>query len=370
MSQAHHKVRVELGPRSYDVWIGAGLLGQPELLAPVCRGRRVAVITDENVGRLHGAVLVHVLQAIGVVAQTITITPGEGSKNFETLASVVDQMLALELDRGDILIAFGGGVIGDLAGFAAAIYKRGIDFIQIPTTLLAQVDSSVGGKVAIDTPRGKNLVGAFHQPCLVLADVDLLSTLDDRQMRAGYAEILKYGLLGHATFFEWLEQNGIKVLVREPTALIEAVQQCVRMKAEIVSTDEQERGRRALLNLGHTFGHALEAQSGFSLLHGEAVGLGCAMAFRFSQTQGLCTTKDVQRVEQTIEKAGLAVRLDQIAGQIFSAAALIELMAQDKKAEGGRISLILARGVGQAFMAKDVDHQMLFGFLVEECASG
>ena len=364
-------VRVELGPRSYDVVIGAGLLGRPQdLLAPVLQSRRVAVVTDENVGRLHGAALSDALRRIGITAQTITIAPGEGSKNFETLSDVLDQLLALELGRGDVLVALGGGVIGDLGGFAAAIYKRGIDFIQIPTTLLALVDSSVGGKAAIDTPRGKNLIGAFHQPRLVLADVDFLSTLDERQMRAGYGEVLKYGLLGNADFFEWLEINGADILAREPSALIEAVEQCVGMKAAIVKADEQEQGRRALLNLGHTFGHALEVRSGFSLLHGEAVGLGCAMAFRFSKAQGLCTKSEVERVERAIAKVGLPVRLDQVAGSPFSAEGLLSLMAQDKKAEGGRIALVLVRGIGQAFIAKDIDRQMLFGFLVGECASG
>ena len=261
-------------------------------------------------------------------------------------------------------------MVGDLAGFAAAIYKRGIDFVQIPTTLLAQVDSSVGGKTAIDTPHGKNLVGAFHQPRLVLADLDVLATLPDREMRCGYAEVIKYGMLGDAAFFAWLEAKGAQVLARDPDALTQAIGRSVEMKAEIVEEDEREQGRRALLNLGHTFGHALETELGFGdgLLHGEAVALGCAMAFRFSASLGLTPAADAKRVEAALAAAGLAVRLAQIKNSRFTADALLGHMAQDKKAEGGRLTLILARRIGEAFVAKAVDPAALRDFLIEEGA--
>jgi 3-dehydroquinate synthase len=296
--------------------------------------------------------------------------PGEQTKSFEGLADLSDRLLDLKLDRGDVITAFGGGVIGDLTGFAAAIYKRGISFVQIPTTLLAQVDSSVGGKTAIDTARGKNLIGAFHQPRRVLADLDVLATLPAREMRCGYAEIIKYGLLGDAVFFDWLEANGARVIAGEPDALAHAVARSVRMKAEIVAEDEHEQGRRALLNLGHTFGHALEAETGFggALLHGEAVGIGMAMAFRFSAVLGLCFGQDAVRAERAIAAAGLSARLDQLSGHPFDAARLIAHTAQDKKAEGGKLTFILARRIGEAFVAKDVEASALRAFLSGEGA--
>jgi 3-dehydroquinate synthase len=263
-------------------------------------------------------------------------------------------------------------VIGDLAGFAAAIYKRGVDFVQIPTTLLAQVDSSVGGKTAIDTARGKNLIGAFHQPRLVLADLEVLGTLPAREMRAGYAEVLKYGLLGDFGFFEWLEVNGADVLAREPAALAHAVGRSVEMKAEVVAEDETELGRRALLNLGHTFAHALEAETGYgeALLHGEAVAAGMALAFRFSARQGLCSPGDAARASAAVRAAGLPTDMAAIEGRPFRADRLVDHMAQDKKAEGGRLTFVLARGLGEAFVAKDVDRTAVRAFLVEEGAAG
>jgi 3-dehydroquinate synthase len=301
----------------------------------------------------------------------VVVAPGEQAKSFEGLAWVTDRLLALELDRGDLVIAFGGGVVGDLAGFAAAIYKRGIDFVQVPTTLLAQVDSSVGGKTAIDTPRGKNLVGAFHQPRLVLADLEVLGTLPAREMRAGYAEVIKYGLLGDFGFFEWLEAQGAAVVAGEPAALADAVARSIAMKAEIVAEDETEQGRRALLNLGHTFGHALEAETGYgaALLHGEAVAAGMALAFRFSAAQGLCPTQDAQRAAAAIAAAGLPTRLSEIPGHPFDAERLVRHMAQDKKAQDGRLTFILARALGQAFIAKDVDAGALADFLKLEGAA-
>jgi 3-dehydroquinate synthase len=364
-------VGVGLGDRAYEVVIGPGLLDEAgRRIAPLLKRKRTAVVSDETVWRLHGARLTAALEGAGIAVHPVVIPPGEGSKSFEGLAELTDRLLALELDRGDVVTAFGGGVVGDLGGFAAAIYKRGIDFVQIPTTLLAQVDSSVGGKTAIDTARGKNLVGAFHQPRLVLADLDVLSTLSDREMRAGYAEVIKYGLLGDAAFFEWLEANGAKVLAREPEALAHAVARSVEMKAEIVAEDETEQGRRALLNLGHTFGHALEAETGYgeALLHGEAVAAGQAIALRFSAAQGLCRGQDASRAEHAIAAAGLPTRLSDVAGHPFDAARLVRHMAQDKKAEGGRLTFILARGLGEAFVAKDVDAGLVRDFLLGEGA--
>ncbi|MCX7587587.1 3-dehydroquinate synthase [Phenylobacterium sp. 58.2.17] len=364
-------VRVGLGERAYDVVVGGGLLDKAGvLLAPLLKQGRTAIVSDETVWKLHGERLTKALAAAGISSQAIVVPPGEPSKSWEGLAEVSDRLLELELDRGDLIVAFGGGVVGDLAGFAAAIYKRGIDFVQIPTTLLAQVDSSVGGKTAIDTPRGKNLIGAFHQPRLVLADLDLLATLPGREVRAGYAEVIKYGLLGDVAFFEWLEANGPAVLAGDPDALAYAVARSVEMKAEIVEADEKEAGRRALLNLGHTFGHALEAETGYgeALLHGEAVAAGSAIAFRFSAAQGLCSPQDAQRAERAIAAAGLPTRLDQVGSGAFDAAKLVRHMGQDKKAEGGRLTFILARALGEAFVAKNVDGQAVSDFLVAEGA--
>ncbi|UTP40611.1 3-dehydroquinate synthase [Phenylobacterium sp. LH3H17] len=365
-------VRVGLEDRAYDVVIGAGLLDQAgTCLRPLFKRPRTAVITDETVWALHGARLTAALEAAGIACHPIVMPPGEPTKSWEGLAEVSDRLLALELDRGDVITAFGGGVVGDLAGFAAAIYKRGIDFVQIPTTLLAQVDSSVGGKTAIDTPRGKNLIGAFHQPLAVLADLDVLASLSDREMRAGYAEVIKYGLLGDFAFFEWLETHGPQVLARDPEALGHAVARSVEMKAEIVAEDEKEAGRRALLNLGHTFGHALEAETGFgeSLLHGEAVAAGSAIAFRFSAAQGLCPSQDAQRAEAAIAAAGLPTRLAGVAAAPFAADRLVRHMGQDKKAEDGKLTFILARALGDAFVAKDVSAQAVRDFLISEGAS-
>ena len=365
-------VRVGLGERSYDVVIGLHLIDQAGVrIRPLLGRARTAVVADETVAALHGDRLQAALAGAGIESHLITVPSGEASKSFDRLAAVCDQLLALSLDRRDLIIAFGGGVVGDLAGFAASIYKRGIDFVQIPTTLLAQVDSSVGGKTAIDTPRGKNLIGAFHQPRLVLADMGVMSTLPDREMRVGYAEVVKYGMLGDFSFFEWLETQGGDVLRREPAALAHAIGRSVEMKAEIVAEDEKEAGRRALLNLGHTFGHALEAEVGFgeALLHGEAVALGCAQAFRFSAAQGLCSGQDALRVERAIYQAGLPARLSDLSEGPFAADRLIAHMGQDKKAEGGRLTLILANGIGAAFTAKGVEPAPLRDFLIHEGAT-
>jgi 3-dehydroquinate synthase len=364
-------ITVGLGDRAYQVVIGPGLLDQAgRHISRMARERRVAVVSDDTVWGLHGPRLQAALRGSEINAHPLIIPPGEAAKSFAGLADLCDRLLALELDRGDLIVAFGGGVVGDLAGFAAAILKRGIDFVQIPTTLLAQVDSSVGGKTAIDTPRGKNLIGAFHQPRLVLADLGVLSTLPDREMRAGYAEVIKYGLLGDAIFFKWLEANVASVLARDPKALDHAVSRSVEMKAEIVAEDETEQGRRALLNLGHTFGHALEAETGYgpALLHGEAVAVGMSLAFRYANAHGMCSGQDAQRAVAAIDAAGLPTTLSAVPGHPFSAERLVHHMAQDKKAQRGKLTFILPQGIGVARVVKAVEPQAVATFLMVEGA--
>ncbi|CAL1692120.1 3-dehydroquinate synthase [Brevundimonas subvibrioides] len=354
----------------YDVVVGRGLLQQAGArIAPFARGRTV-IVSDETVAALHGPALKSSLEAAGIRAEIVSVPAGEGSKSFAELERLMDRLLAAGLDRKDIVVALGGGVVGDLAGLAAALYMRGIDFVQVPTTLLAQVDSSVGGKTAIDTPRGKNLVGAFHQPRLVLADIDVLATLPPLQLRSGWAEVLKHGLICDAGFFDWLAADGATGATGDAEALTRAVIRSVEIKSAIVGEDEKEAGRRALLNLGHTFGHAIEAELGFeeaALAHGEAVALGCCMAFRFSAGQGLCDPADAARVEQVIVAAGLPTRLVQ-AGS-FSAEALLGRMAGDKKAEGGGVTLILAHGIGRAFTQRFSDPAPILAFLRQEGAA-
>jgi len=358
------------GFRAYDVVIGRGLM--PELgarLAALVQGRTV-IVTDETVAALHGPAVLAALEAAGISARLLTVPPGETSKSFAELERVIDRLLAFDLDRRDLIVALGGGVVGDLAGLAAALYMRGIDFVQVPTTLLAQVDSSVGGKTAIDTARGKNLVGAFHQPRLVVADIDLLATLPLRQLRSGWAEVLKHGLIGDAPFFDWLAGDGAGGATGNPAALSRAVVRSVEIKSAIVSEDEREAGRRALLNLGHTFGHAIEAELGFDeerITHGEAVALGCALAFRFSAFMGFCDPADAERVRVVIDAAGLPSRLGAVGH--LSVEGLLGRMAGDKKAEGGRLTLILARAIGDAFVDKAVDRAELAAFLKGEGAS-
>jgi 3-dehydroquinate synthase len=365
-------VPVAIAGKPYEVLIGRGLIERAgELIRPLLKRPRVAVVVDETVDALHGERLVAALSAAGVAVERVVVDAGEATKSFAGLEQLCDALLRLELDRSDLIVAFGGGVVGDLAGFAAAILKRGVDFVQIPTTLLAQVDSSVGGKTAIDTPRGKNLIGAFHQPRLVLADLGVLATLPRRELACGYAEVIKYGLLGDVAFFEWLEANAPAVLAQDEAALSQAIRRSVEMKAEIVAEDEREAGRRALLNLGHTFAHALEAETGFgeALKHGEAVGVGCALAFRFSVKLGLCPGQDAERAGRAIAAAGLPTRLADLAGAPFGADALVAHMAQDKKAEGGALTFILARRIGEAFVAKRVDAAAARAFLIGEGAS-
>jgi 3-dehydroquinate synthase len=365
-------VPVGVAGHPYEVLIGRGLIDQAgQIVRPLLKQPRLAVVMDETVSALHGARLAASLAGAGIAVHPVVIPPGEGEKSFAGLERLCAQLLALELDRGDLIVAFGGGVVGDLTGFAAAILKRGIDFVQIPTTLLAQVDSSVGGKTAIDTPRGKNLIGAFHQPVLVLADLDALASLPKRELVCGYAEVIKYGLLGDAGFFEWLEANSAAVLAMDEGALTRAIGRSVEMKAEIVAEDEREQGRRALLNLGHTFAHALEAETGFgeALKHGEAVGIGCALAFRFSARLGHCSGQDAERAGRAIAAAGLPTQLGQLAGHPFGADALVTHMAQDKKAEGGALTFILARAIGEAFVAKGVPAAAARDFLLSEGAA-
>lgn len=364
-------VPVALAGRAYEVAIGPGLLASAGArIRPLLAGRIAAVVTDEIVADLHLPALTQSLQAAGIVARPVVLPPGEGQKSFAGLERLCDALLALGLERSDLVVALGGGVIGDLAGFAAAILLRGIDFVQVPTTLLAQVDSSVGGKTAIDSPRGKNLIGAFHQPRLVLADLETLATLPERERACGYAEVLKIALLGDAAFFDWLAANGPAVLAGQPGPLAHAVRRAVEMKAQIVAADEREAGVRALLNLGHTFGHALEAKTGFSeaLKHGEAVGLGCALAFRFAESLGACPADDATRAVAAIAAAGLPTRLA-AAGGPFSAAALIDHMRHDKKARGGGITLVLPRRIGEAALAHDSDPAALARFLRREGAA-
>lgn len=358
------------GFEPYEVVVGRGLLAEAGArIASFARGRTV-VISDETVAALHAQTLISSLEVAGVSCEMVTVPPGEGSKSFAELERVLDALLAIGLDRKDVVVALGGGVVGDLVGLAAALYMRGIDFVQVPTTLLAQVDSSVGGKTAIDTPRGKNLVGAFHQPRLVLADIDVLATLPPVQLRSGWAEVLKHGLICDPSFFDWLASDGAVGAQGDPLALTRAVVRSVEIKSAIVGEDERESGRRALLNLGHTFGHAVEAELGFeeaALAHGEAVALGCVLAFQYSARLGLCEAGVAARVESVIAAAGLPTRLAQ-AGE-FEAEALIALMAGDKKAEAGRITLVLARGVGEAFVEKTVDVADLTAFLREQGAA-
>lgn len=364
-------VRVALGGRPYDVVIGRGVLEEAAPgMAALLRRPRAAVVMDETVRDLHWSRLQAALRAVGIELQPVVIAPGEAAKSFAGLESLIDELLALELERGDVILAFGGGVVGDLTGFAAAIYMRGIDFLQIPTTLLAQVDSSVGGKTAIDTPRGKNLVGAFHQPRTVIADLTFLDTLSDREMRCGFAEIVKCGLLGDAAFFAWLEENRDTVLARQEDALAHAVARSVEMKAAIVAEDEREAGVRALLNLGHTFAHALELETGYgeSLKHGEAVALGCVLAFRLSARLGLCSAADADRVSRFIAAGGLPSSLPALKA-VVSASALVGRMSLDKKARDGGLTFVLPRAIGEAFVTHDVDPQAVRQVLMAEGAA-
>lgn len=364
-------VRVELGTRSYDILIGSGLLADAgKLIAPLASQPRVFVVTDETVAGLHLAGLEAGLAGAGLRVNTRTLAAGEATKSMRELEGVLDWLIGAGAGRDDILIALGGGVIGDLAGFAASTMKRGMKFIQIPTTLLAQVDSSVGGKTAINTAHGKNLVGTFYQPRLVLADTDVLATLPERQKRAGFAEIIKYGLIDDSPFFDLLEAAGTDVIALKPDAIAQAVARSCQAKARIVAQDEREGGVRALLNLGHTFAHALEAANRFGpeLLHGEAVGTGMALAFRYSARLGLISASEATRVTRALETAGLLTDIRALDGGPYRAGELVEFMRQDKKASGARVPLILARGIGESFIHPDADLGDVKIFLEEETA--
>ena len=359
-------VHVPLGDRAYDVRIGSDLLARAgHEIAPFLARPRVAIVTDAQVADIHLTPFVAALEAEGISSVSLTLPVGETTKGWSEFERTVEWLLAQKIERNDVVVALGGGVIGDLVGFAAAVLRRGVRFVQVPTSLLAQVDSSVGGKTGINAPQGKNLIGAFHQPSLVLADISALNSLRDRDFLAGYGEVVKYGLLGDAAFFEWQENNADRIIRRDPDALAYAVRRSVEMKAEIVVRDETEQGDRALLNLGHTFCHALEAATGYSdrLLHGEGVAIGCALAFELSSQMGLCAQEDPSRVRQLLAEMGMKVGLNDIPGDLPDAAALVELMGQDKKVIGGKLHFILARGIGDAFVTSDVHPDAVIGVL-------
>lgn len=364
-------VRVELGARAYDVRIGTDLIaGAGASLAPMLRRKRVAVVADATVADLHLPALTASLAAEGIAVSTLTVPPGEATKSWAELQRVTEWLLEEKIERRDLVLALGGGVVGDLVGFAAAILRRGVRFVQLPTTLLAQVDSSVGGKTGINSPQGKNLVGAFHQPSLVLADIGVLETLPDRDLLSGYGEVVKYGLLGDAVFFDWLEVNGPALRQGDPAARLHAVTRSVEMKAGIVARDETEEGERALLNLGHTFCHALEKATGYSdrLLHGEGVAIGCALAFELSSRLRLCSQEAPSRVRAHLQAMGMKVDLADIPGDLPGAEALVALMAQDKKVVDGKLRFILARGIGEAFVADDVPGDVVLKLLTDALA--
>ena len=346
-------LRLALGSRSYPIHIGMGLLDAGELYAPHVNGRQAAIVSNEVVAPLYLARAKAALERAGGQAIEIVVRDGEQAKDWRTLQQVFDALLSARCGRDCVVVALGGGVVGDLAGFAAALYQRGVDYVQVPTTLLAQVDSSVGGKTAINHPQGKNMIGAFHQPRAVIADVATLDTLPDRELRAGLAEVIKHGVALDLAFFEWLEQAMDRLLAREPEALIRAVRRCCELKAAIVSTDERESGERALLNLGHTFGHAIEAGAGYGAwLHGEAVAAGMVMAAELSEREGLFARNNVVRVRRLIERAGLPVK-----GPQMPAERLVDLMAVDKKNVRGRPRFVLLEDLGRAVLKGDIAAQ-------------
>ncbi len=350
-------VRVELGSRGYDIAIGERLLASAgEYIAPLVKTKPVIIVTDEQVARLYLHRLTNSLEEKDISARPVVLPAGEQTKSFAQLEGLIETILEQKPDRGSLLIALGGGVIGDITGFAASIALRGIDFVQIPTTLLAQVDSAVGGKTAVNSRHGKNLIGSFHQPLLVLADISTLTTLPKREMRAGYAEIVKYGLINDAGFFGWLEKNGHALLAGNAAALTHAVAESCRAKAAIVASDERESGARALLNFGHTFAHALEAETGYSdtLLHGEAVAIGMVMAFELSVKLGLCDAAELARVKAHWKEAGLPASPLDIRNQ-WELDALMDHFSRDKKARGGKLTFVLTRGIGRAFVNTDTD---------------
>ena len=363
------KVTVDLGDRAYDIFVGQGLIeNAATYVAPLLKRPRVTVVTDENVAQHHLDALQKSFADNNIVSTPFILLPGEKTKSFEQLQHLLSALLNAGVERGDLVIALGGGVIGDLTGFAASVLRRGVDFAQIPTTLLAQVDSSVGGKTGINVPQGKNLIGAFHQPRLVLADTSALTTLPPRQFRAGYAEVVKYGLINDSSFFGWLEANLENTQSGDVATITKAIVTSCNAKARIVAADEREGGVRALLNLGHTFGHALEAATGFSdrLIHGEGVAIGMTMAFELSVRLGLCSGQDAVRARRHLSNAGLPTRLSDIPGDLPGASALIDLMAQDKKVVDGALTFILARSIGDTFITRDVAASDLLSFMTDQ----
>ena len=364
-------VHVDLGGRSYDIKIGQGLLQEAaHHIAPFLNRNFVAIVTDENVGKHHLENLQATLKAAGIESRHQIMPAGEATKSYAEFARLCDALLVASVERKDIVIALGGGVIGDLTGFASAVLRRGVKFIQIPTSLLAQVDSSVGGKTGINSPLGKNLVGAFHQPVLVLADIDTLKTLPQRQRAAGYAEVVKYGLLGESAFYDWLDSNVEAIMAGDLAKTQHAVKVSCEMKARIVAADETETGVRALLNLGHTFGHALEAATGYSdkLLHGEAVAIGMIQAFGFSEMLGHCEQGLSRKVADHLRRAGLPTHMSDIAAKFPPPEGLLNLMYQDKKAEGGKLTFILANAIGKTFIQKGVEEESVLKFLTQDAA--
>jgi len=369
MSEGKTNVHVSLAERSYDIQIGSNIL--PEIgnaIAEISPGARCAVITDENVDAAHGDALRNCLTDAGITHSTIKIAAGEKSKSWPVFQSVTDQILGLQLERNDLVIAFGGGVVGDLAGFVAAVARRGMKFIQIPTSLLAQVDSSVGGKTGINSQHGKNLVGAFHQPAKVLIDLEILKTLPQREFKAGYAEVAKYGLIKYPDFFAWLEKNHADIF-SHGEGLKTAIAKSCEAKAEIVASDETEKGQRALLNLGHTFGHALEgytAYDGERLIHGEGVSIGMVLAHKFSNRMNLCSSDDVARIEAHLKTVGLPTKISEIPGDMPSVETLMKFISQDKKVSRGALTFILTKGIGKSYIADDVPPSEVETFLKEQ----
>ena len=367
------KLEVALGARAYDIHIGSALLARAaDYIAPLLPRPKLAIITDSHVAPLHLETLTAGLDRAGIAHDSFIVPAGEASKNFGQLEQLCDWLLDMKIERQGCVVALGGGVIGDLTGFAAAILRRGTRFIQIPTTLLAQVDSSIGGKTAVNSSRGKNLIGAFHQPDLVLADMDVLTSLPRREIGAGYAEIVKYGALGDRGFFDWLCTNGPDVLALQPAATAHAVAESCKAKAAIVARDEREAGDRALLNLGHTFGHAFEKLTGYgdALLHGEAVAYGMVLAFAYSAETGLCSQADADALRAHIDASGLPSTMRAVGNGVFDADALIEAMHQDKKVQGGKMRFILAHGLGDSFIADNVTADSLRPFLIAQGARG
>ncbi|MBB3301533.1 3-dehydroquinate synthase [Rhizobium sp. BK591] len=362
-------VHVPLGERAYDILIGPGLIARAGAeIASRLKGRKAAVVTDENVAPLYLEALVASLNQAGIVSAEVVLPAGEKTKSFEHLITACDKVLEARVERNDCVIALGGGVIGDLSGFAAGIVRRGVRFVQVPTSLLSQVDSSVGGKTGINSRHGKNLIGVFHQPDLVLADTDVLDTLSEREFRAGYAEVAKYGLIDKPDFFAWLEANWTSVFTGGP-ARIEAIAKSCQAKADVVVADERENGQRALLNLGHTFGHALEAATAYDssrLVHGEGVSIGMVLAHEFSARMNLASPDDARRVERHLKEVGLPTRMSDIPGDLPPAESLMDAIAQDKKVKSGKLTFILTRGIGQSFVADDVPASEVISFLREK----